>query len=82
MSLLTALIAKTSHIWAGIYIIFVMKRPTPNLKDIKNQIWTSVKVWESSYKVRQMLFSKLFSKEVLELQKLSNSPNLNGSGAS
>ena len=84
MSLLTALIAKTSHIWAGIYIFILIKRPRPNLKGIQNHIWTSVKGWESSSQVTQMLavFSKLFTKKALDLQKLSNRSNLNGFGAS
>ena len=32
-SLLRALIDKNSHILAGIYFIFLQKRPRPNLKD-------------------------------------------------
>ena len=34
MSLLTALIVKNSHILAGIYFLFLKKRPRPNLKGI------------------------------------------------
>ena len=43
MSLLTALIAKNSHILAEIYIIFLEKHPTPKLKGFQYQIRTSVK---------------------------------------
>ena len=38
MSLLTALIVKTSLILAGIYFIFLKKRPRPNLKGFQYQI--------------------------------------------
>ena len=41
MSLLTALIVKNSHILAGIYFIFLKKRPRPNLKGFQYQTWTS-----------------------------------------
>ena len=43
MSLLTALIVEKSHILAGIYFIFLKKRPRQNLKDFQDQIWTLVK---------------------------------------
>ena len=43
MSLLTALIAKKSHVLAGIYFFFLKKRLRPNLKSFQYQIWTSVK---------------------------------------
>ena len=35
MSLLTVLIVKNSHISAGIYLIFLKKRPRPNLKGLQ-----------------------------------------------
>ena len=41
--LLTALIVGSSHIFAGIYNIFLKKRPAPNLKSFRYQIQTSVK---------------------------------------
>ena len=62
MSILTALIVKNSHILAGIYFVFLTKRPRPNLKGFENQIWTSLKRSEkSSYQVTQILgfFCKL-----------------------
>ena len=40
MSLLTALIVKNSHILAGIYVIFLKRRPRPNLKGFQYQLWT------------------------------------------
>ena len=43
MLLLTAQIAKTSHVLPGIYFIFLKKRPGPNLKAFRYRIWTSVK---------------------------------------
>ena len=43
MSLIKALIVKNSHIPAGIYLIFLKKRPRPNLKGIQYQIWALVK---------------------------------------
>ena len=38
MSLLTAHIVNNSHILAGIYFIFLKKRPRPNLKVFQYQI--------------------------------------------
>ena len=43
MSFLTVQIIKKSHILAGIYLIFLKKPPTPNLKVLQYQIWTSAK---------------------------------------
>ena len=43
MSLLTAPVLENSHILAGIYFIFLKKRPRPNSKVCQYQIWTSVK---------------------------------------
>ena len=43
MSLLTALIVKNSHVLAGLYYIFLEKRPKPNLKGFQYQFCTSVK---------------------------------------
>ena len=40
MSLLTAPIIKNSHILAGIYFIFLKKRPIQNLEVFQYQIWT------------------------------------------
>ena len=41
MSLLIALINKSSHILAGIYFAFLKNRPRPNAKAFQYQIWTS-----------------------------------------
>ena len=46
MHLLTALIVENSHILAGIYFIFLKKRPRPNLIGFQSQTWASVKGWE------------------------------------
>ena len=46
MSLLTALIVKNRAFLAGIYFIFLKKRPGPNLKVFRYQILTSVKKLE------------------------------------
>ena len=35
MSLLTVLIVKNGHIFAGIYLIFLKKYPMPNLKGLQ-----------------------------------------------
>ena len=45
MSFLTALIVKSSHIFAGTYFIFMKMRSRPNLKlkDFQYEIWTSMK---------------------------------------
>ena len=43
MSLLTIPIVKNSHILAGIYFIFLRKRPRPNTKVYQYQIWSSAK---------------------------------------
>ena len=43
MSLLTAPIVKNSHIFPGIYFIFLKKRPIQNFKFFKKQIWTYLK---------------------------------------
>ena len=43
MSLLIALIAKNSHVLAGIYFIFLKKHLRPILKCFQYQISTSVK---------------------------------------
>ena len=43
MCLLRAPIDKNSHILAGIYFIFLNKRPRPNLKDFQDQICAYVK---------------------------------------
>ena len=43
MYLLTAFIVKNSHIFAGVYFIFLKKGPRPNLKGFQCQIWTLVK---------------------------------------
>ena len=40
MSLLPAPIIKNSHILAGIYFIFLKKRPIQNLEVFQYQIWT------------------------------------------
>ena len=44
MFLSTPLIVKNSRILAGIYFIFLKKRPRQNLKDFQYQVWTSVKI--------------------------------------
>ena len=41
-SVLTAIIAKSSHILAGNFIIFLKKLPRRNLKDFQYQIWASM----------------------------------------
>ena len=43
MSLLAASIVEDSDFLAGIYFIFLKKRPGPNLKVIQYQVLTSVK---------------------------------------
>ena len=43
MSLLIAPIVENSDFLAGIYFIFLKKRPGPNLKVFQYWIWTSVK---------------------------------------
>ena len=43
MSLLADLIVRSSHILARVDLIFLRKRPSPNLKSIQHHIWTSVK---------------------------------------
>ena len=55
MSLLTALIVKNSHILAGIYFIFLKKRPKPNFFN------TKLGPQNLSYQIRQVLvlFCKL-----------------------
>ena len=40
MSLLTALIVENDHVLAGIYIVFLEKRPRPNLKGFQCRIYT------------------------------------------
>ena len=61
MSLLPAPIVKKSHIMAGIYFIFLKKRPIQNLEVFKYQIWTSVKRQESplSSKINLAFFCNL-----------------------
>ena len=43
LSLFSAPIAKTSHIFAGIFFILLKKGPRPNLKGFQYQIWSSAK---------------------------------------
>ena len=43
MSLLTIPIVKNSHILAGVYFIFLRKRPRPNAKVYQYQTWYSAK---------------------------------------
>ena len=46
MSLVAIPIVKNSNYLAGIYFIFLKKRPGPNLKIFRYQISTSVKISE------------------------------------
>ena len=85
MSLLTATVVKNIGIYAGIYFIFLKKRPRPNLKGFQYQIWTSVKRSKSRYQVRQILalFCKLVALtllKALDLPKLSNKSSLRWHG--
>ena len=61
MSLLTALIVKNRAFLAGIYFIFLKKRPGPNLKVFRYQILTSVKRLEKklSSKAKFSTFQQL-----------------------
>ena len=43
MSLLTVSAIKNSHILRGTYFIFLKEGPTPNSKNLQNQIWASKK---------------------------------------
>ena len=49
MPLLTALIVQNSHILAGIYFIFLKKRPRPNLKGFNIKFWPLWKDRKISY---------------------------------
>ena len=62
MSLLTALIAKSSHIWAGIYFIFLENVLHQASKSFNTKLLPKWKSWKSSYQVRKILvvFCKLF----------------------
>ena len=55
MSLLTVLIVINSHILAGIYFIFLIRCPRPNLKGFNTEFGPQRKDRESSYQVRQIL---------------------------
>ena len=91
MSLLTALIAKNSHILAGIYFIFLKTLQDQFWKAINTKFETQSKDRESSYPVSQILapFCILVARTLgwncvkgLEFTKIVKQTNFEGSGAS
>ena len=70
MFLLTAPIVRNSHILAGIYFIFLKKRPGPNLKVFRYQIQTSVKrlVRQLSSKLKFSTFTQSCVKSLIVIK--------------
>ena len=55
MSSLISRIVKNSHIFPGIYFIFLKIHPTPNLKGFQYQIGRQIRDRKRSYQERQVL---------------------------
>ena len=55
MSLLTAPVAKNSHILTKTYFICLKNSPRANFKVFQYKVWTSAKNRKSSYQERQIL---------------------------